>query len=405
MELFAIELDQLAGVVVEHGGPQSHAAILARSLAIPMVGQVPDFAALLQPGRRLLVDATAGNVILDPQPEDLASPDQTCPTAPPESPQTHAAVAGLPRVEVNINLLYEIARAMRLGAAGVGLYRSEFLFLARRTLPTEEEQVGFYRKLLVRLGGRPVTIRTFDLRPDKLASYSHLGPAAARALDWRLVLESAPLQQLFFDQLRAILRAATAGKVRILIPLVTRSELLDFVLQTLDKAREGLRREGLSFADDVPVGVMIETAAAAYMVPAWAGHVDFFALGTNDLAASALGLARDDPVSAQLADPLHPGVLRLVDEIVTAAHTARCRVSVCGEMAAEELGAIALAALQVDCLSVAVNQYTATLHALSQAMPANLSELRTQILLRRSAHEVRDLLAAHARLGTTPATV
>src|SRR5262249_20663042 len=139
-----------------------------------------------------------------------------------------AARPGLPRLEVNVNLLYEVESAVRQGAGGVGLYRSEFLFLARRSLPTEEEQVRIYRKLLRRLAGRPVSIRTFDLRPDKLASYSQLG-AAARSLDWRLVLESASIQQLFREQVRAILRAAVDGTVRILIPLVTSGELLQFV--------------------------------------------------------------------------------------------------------------------------------------------------------------------------------
>ncbi len=393
LELFAVEREYLAGVVVEHGGPQSHAAILARSLAIPMVGQVPDFAALLQPGRRLLVDGDAGQVILDPPvEEELAAP----PANPAPGPAPHdlqQPLPGLPRLEVNINLLYEASRAVHLGAPGVGLYRSEFLFLARRTLPTEEEQVGFYRKLFDRLGSRPVTIRTFDLRPDKLASYSHLGAAAARPLDWRLILESPPLQQLFSDQIRAILRAGTAGTARILIPLVTRSEVLDYVLETLAKAREGLRREGLPFADKTPIGVMIETAAAAYLVGAWARHVDFFALGTNDLTASALGLDREDPVASHLADPLHPGVLRLIHEVVTEAHAARRRVSVCGEMAAEAVGALALSALMVDCLSVPVNQFADTHRHLTKLRAANFDELRTQMLRQRSAREVRELLA------------
>jgi phosphotransferase system, enzyme I, PtsP len=400
MELFAVELNHLAGVVVEHGGPQSHAAILARSLSIPMVGQVPDFAALLQPGRRLLVDGDAGRVVLDPPAAEEKAVAETWPADTGEAAAVPETLPGLPVVEVNVNLLYEATRAVRLGAGGVGLYRSEFLFLARRTLPTEEEQVGIYRKLLDRLGGRPVTIRTFDLRPDKLASYSHLGAAAARPLDWRLILESPPLQQLFFDQVRAILRAGTAGAARILIPLVTRTEVLDFVLATLAKARDGLRREGLPFADPTPVGAMIETAAAGYMVGAWSRQVDFFALGTNDLAASALGLDREDPVSAELADPLHPGVLHLIHEIVTQAHAARRRVTVCGEMAADELGAVVLAALQVDGLSVAVNQFAKTHETLTRLSSQDLDGLRSQVLRLRTAKDVRAYLR-----GQVPSTV
>src|SRR5207237_680604 len=227
-----------------------------------------------------------------------------------------AARPGLPRVEVNINLLVEAASAVRQGAGGVGLYRSEFLFLARRTLPTEEEQVGTYRKLIHQLGGRPVSIRTFDLRPDKLASYSHLGAAAARPFDWRLVLDSPPLQQLFRDQVRAVLRAAVLGPVRLLIPLVTSGELFDFVRATLRETRQALAREGLEHAAGVPLGVMLETAAALPLARSWAADVAYFALGTNDLAASALGLDRDDPAMAALADPLHPGLLRLIAQVV-----------------------------------------------------------------------------------------
>src|SRR5690606_19680523 len=154
------------------------------------------------------------------------------------------------------------------------------------------------RKLLQQLGGRPVTIRTFDLRPDKLAAYSYLGSIEARPYDWRLVLESAPLQQLFRAQLRAILRAATQGPARILVPQVTTTELLDFVTATLVEERERLRREGMDFSTEVPLGIMIEAAAAAHMVSAWADQVSFFAVGTNDLSATALGIDRDDPVGA-----------------------------------------------------------------------------------------------------------
>jgi phosphoenolpyruvate-protein kinase (PTS system EI component) len=274
--------------------------------------------------------------------------------------------------------------------------------LARRTLPTEEEQVGIYRKLLQALAGRPVTIRTFDLRPDKLASYSHLGPTAARPYDWRLVLESLPLQQLFRDQVRAILRASTLGPVRILIPLMTSSELLDFVLETVAQAREGLRRDGLEFAAEVPLGVMIEVAAAVPLVPAWAEQVAFFALGTNDLTASALGLDRDDPLSAKQADALHPGMLRLIDQVVTAAHAASRPVSVCGEIAADPLGAAALAALKVDGLSVPVNQFTAARQGLFGLSARSLAELRPLLLRQRTATGVRALVQGWLSAGQAP---
>jgi phosphotransferase system enzyme I (PtsP) len=392
MELFAVDLDRLAAVVVEHGGPQSHAAILARSLGIPMVGQLADLSPLLHSGRRLLVDGRAGTVVLDPAPLCVMPPSNIGLVAGREAVAPPPPTPGLPNVEVNINLLYEARSALAQGASGVGLYRSEFLFLARRTLPTEEEQVEIYRKLLQIMAGRPVTIRTFDLRPDKLAAYAHFGSAAARPFDWRLVLESPPLQQLFHDQVRAILRASTEGPLRILVPLVTSTELLDFVLETLTKARDGLTREGLAFAADVPLGAMIEVAAAAPLVPLWTEPVSFFAIGTNDLTASALGLDRDDPLMTRQADTLHPGLVHLIHEVATQAHAAGRPVSVCGEIAADPLGARALAILGVDTLSVPVNQLAATRQALADCNAANLAPQKTQLLKQRTTGAIRALL-------------
>jgi phosphotransferase system, enzyme I, PtsP len=343
----------------------------------------------------LLVDGTRGLVTLDP-PADQILPAVPARTGKEHEPSSAEAAPWLPRVEVNINLLYEAKAAGRLGVSGVGLYRSEFLFLARRTLPTEDEQVGIYRKLLHMMEGRPVCIRTFDLRPDKLAAYSHLGPVATRPFDWRLVLESPPLQQLFREQVRAILRAAASstpqGQVRIMIPLVTRSEILDFAVETVAKARECLAREGLDFVAAVPLGVMIEVAAAVPMLACWSEQVDFFALGTNDLTASALGLDRDDPVAAGQIDSLHPGLLRLIHMVVSDAHRARRPVSVCGELAADPLGAVALAALEVDSISVPVNQYTAARQALAGHQQPALAELKPQLLRQRTARAMRALL-------------
>jgi phosphotransferase system enzyme I (PtsP) len=392
MELFAVDLDRLAAVVVEHGGPQSHAAILARSLGIPMVGQFADFTALSHSGRMLLVDGSAGTVVIDPAPLCVVTPSNVGFAPSREATAPPAPTPGLPNVEVNVNLLYEARSAFTQGATGVGLYRSEFLFLARRTLPTEEEQVEIYRKLLQTMAGRPVTIRTFDLRPDKLAAYAHFGTTAARPFDWRLVLESPPLQQLFQDQVRAILRASPVGSVRILVPLVTSSELLDFVLENVAKARDSLTAEGLRFVADVPLGVMIEVAAVASLVPAWAEQVSFFAIGTNDLTASALGLDRDDPLSSQQADTLHPGLIRMIHEVIRDAHAVGKPVSVCGEIAADPLGALALAALGVDSLSVPVNQLAAVRKTLAGRNAARLGEMKMELLRLRTTSYIRRLL-------------
>jgi len=395
MDLFSVDLDRLAGVVVERGGAQSHAAILARSLGVPMVGQVAEFVSRIKPGQQLFVDGSAGMVIMDPPPEQIADvPVRVLDDSPPllVSFAEESEPPTRPRLEANINLLCEVPHAVANGARGVGLFRSEFLFLARRTLPTEDEQVGIYRKLLEALAGRPATIRTFDLRPDKLAHCTHLTSAASGPFDWRQVLVSPPLQKLFKEQVRAILRAGTAGPARILVPLVTTTEQLDFILRTLEEARAELDREELEFAADTPLGAMIEVAAAAVMVKTWARRVDFFALGTNDLAASALGIDRDDTFSASALDPLHPGLLRLIHDAIAAAHHHGRRVTVCGEMAGTPEGARALAALKVDSLSVAVNQLGAVRNILARKGTRKLPALAPRLSRLDSAMEVRELL-------------
>jgi phosphotransferase system enzyme I (PtsP) len=404
MDLFSVDLDRLAGVVVEHGGPQTHAAILARSLGIPMVGQVHDLVSRIHSGRQLQVDGSTGLVVVDPpegrgscgvrRAEDSRGSDVLCRPEEASPPTTNSSPTppGLPRLEANINLLCEVAPAVEQGTGGVGLYRSEFVFLARRTLPTEEEQVRIYRKLLHLLEGRPASIRTFDLRPDKAAHYAHLSSAASHPLDWRLVLDSPPLQKLFKDQVRAILRAATVGPARILIPLVTRTEQLDFVQETVEQARAELWRDGLEFIPSVPLGVAVEVAAAAVMVEDWAKSVDFFALGTNDLIASALGIDRHNSVGATGNDALHPGLLRLIHQVVEAAHHADRPVTVCGEMASDPEGTLALSALQVDSLSVAVPKLGAVRQVLAEQSPQSLSALVPELLGLRTAVQVREFL-------------
>jgi phosphotransferase system enzyme I (PtsP) len=399
MDLFSVDLDRLAGVVVERGGPQSHAAILARSLGVPMIGQVADLVSQVKPGQQLFVDGRAAVLLVDPPPEEVADAPirilEDCPPLlVPHSPETEPRTR--PRMEANINLLCEVPHAVEQGARGVGLFRSEFLFLARRTLPTEDEQVGIYRKLLEMLAGRPATIRTFDLRPDKLTHCSHLTSAASGPLDWRQVLVSPPLQKLFKEQVRAILRAGTSGAARILVPLVTTTEQLDFIVRTLEEARAELDMEELEYAADTPLGAMIEVAAAAVMVKTWARRVDFFALGTNDLAASALGIDRDDSFAAATLDPLHPGLLRLIQDVVGAAHHHGRRVTVCGEMAGTAEGAMALAALEVDSLSVAVNQLAAVREVLSRKESRNLPALAPRMRRVQTAEDVRALLKIRA---------
>jgi phosphoenolpyruvate-protein kinase (PTS system EI component) len=219
----------------------------------------------------------------------------------------------------------------------------------------------------------------------------------AQTLDWRLVLESPILQRLFKEQVRAILRASAGGPVRLLIPLVTRSRLLEFAISTVAQAREELLREELPFGKDVPFGIMIEAAAVVPMVDAWSERVDFFALGTNDLIASALGLDRDDPIGTQTDDILHPGLIRMIGEIIESAHRSGRPVSVCGEMASDPDGAVVLAALGADSLSLAVDRVGAIRQTLSQLASEALPALGADLRSARTVDQVKSLLSFPGR--------
>lgn len=390
MDLFTVDLERLAGVVVEQGSVSCHAAILARSLKIPMVGQIASLPGRLIPGRPLLVDGSRGLVYPDAAAEVLVP--ASCLDLPASRPILDAPSCECcpgPRVEANINLLCEAGEAMANRADGVGLFRSEFIFAARRNFPTEEEQLRIYRKLLMKFGGRPVTIRTFDLRDGQPGAAGPALAARSRVYDWRLVLESLPLQQIFKEQVRAILRAGAFGPVRMLVPLVSRSELLDLVHDTIEQAREELRVEGLEAGRHVPLGAMIEVAGAIPLIETWAAQVDFFALGTNDLTASCLGLDRDHPIGGARSETLHPGFFHLLRDAVEAARRGRRPVTVCGELAASPEGTVALAALRVDSLSVAVPQLASVRQRLRRPLPATLAD---QLAHSRTARQMSETL-------------
>jgi phosphotransferase system enzyme I (PtsP) len=362
-DLFSVDLERVAAVVVERGGKNSHAAILARTLKIPMVAQVADLRASVRSGSRLLVDGDRALVYLEPTESLVQELQMRSAVRATSRPEVRAAVASEPTtstrrsplVLANVNLLPEVRIAMEQGAAGVGLYRTEFLILSRRTMISEEQQVRTYQQMLNALDGRPANIRTFDLRAEKSLPRSADQPDPG-SLDWRLVLRSTAVQRVFKQQVRAILRAGVAGPVRILVPLVISTEQLQWVKSAIDEARQELQAEGLPFADPVPLGIMIEVPLAAAMVEHWADQVDYLCVGTNDLMASSMGVSRDDPVSEIVCDLLHPGLLRTVERVIAAGHAAGKSVTICGELAADEHGARLLAQMGADALSVAVEQ-------------------------------------------------
>ncbi|MGR6805665.1 phosphoenolpyruvate--protein phosphotransferase [Sphaerotilus natans] len=336
------------GFVTDVGGRTSHTAIVARSLDIPAVVGARDASRIIRQDDWIIIDGDAGLVIVDPSPMILEEYRFRQRQGQLERDRLarlrHRPAVSLDgqRVQLlaNIELPSDAAAAVEAGAEGVGLFRSEFLFMNRGgRLPDEQEQYEAYRDVVVALRGLPVTIRTIDIGADKpldrmsLSELRHehsLNPAMGlRAIRWSLADPG-----MFMVQLRAILRAAQHGSVRLLVPMISHPGEIRAALDMIERARESLRRDGIAFGD-IAVGAMIEVPAAALMLPIFLKHFDFISIGTNDLIQYTLAIDRADESVAHLYDPWHPAVLGLVASTIHATRAAGKEVCICGEMAGD----------------------------------------------------------------------
>ena len=394
-ELAQLHAQGVLAVVTAGGSPLSHTAILARSLHVPLVIGAAQALQKINDGDVLAVDGGSGLVILEPNADDLREHQARSREYARERKQLHRLrrepTRTLDGVDVklwaNAESREDVAEAHALGAAGVGLYRTEFLFMhrpaeLRRTLPDEEEQFRAYRDVVLGMTGRTVTIRTLDIGADKadesgLALTGEPNPA----LGLRGVRLSLSRIDLFRTQLRAILRATGYGPVRILVPMVSgREEMLAVRALVRDVQRE-LRAEGQAIAEQVPVGAMIEVPSAAIALQTFIADTDFLSIGTNDLVQYLLAADRTNEALGELYSPLHPAVLRLLFDIIRAAKTHRKPVAVCGEIAGDPLFAPVLLALGLEEFSL----HPGTLLEVRRAIRAlDLSSLRARaaVLLR-----------------------
>ena len=333
-----------AGFVTDVGGKTSHTAIVARSMDIPAVVGARTASQLVRQDDWVIIDGNAGVVIVDPSPIILAEYQYKQRQLELERSRlarllkTPAVTLDGEPVELlaNIEMPEDALGAMKAGAAGVGLFRSEFLFMGRHGhLPDEQEQYQAYRRAVEGMGGLPVTIRTVDIGADKpmdstIIEGNHLNPALGlRAIRWSLADPA-----MFLTQLRAILRAATHGPVKMLIPMLAHLSEIRQTVALVDQARDELQREGVPFGP-VVLGAMIEIPAAALMLKTFLRHFDYLSLGTNDLIQYTLAIDRADESVAHLYDPLHPAVLRLVADTIAECRAQGKEVSVCGEMAGD----------------------------------------------------------------------
>ena len=343
----------LGGFVTELGGATSHTAILARSLGVPAVLGLADVRSIAQEGDLVIVDADQGRLIIDPSDEELAAYRARLKKDAEERAELRKLKGKIARTKdgiaidllANIELPGDARDALEAGADGIGLFRTEFLFMNRDQLPDEDEQFEAYAKVARAMKGKPVVIRTLDIGADKVlnaVARDSLGIAAGAptvesnpALGLRAIRYCLVYPELFLTQLRAILRASSVGTVRILVPMLAHVHEIDSALAFVARAKEQLKERKQKFDARVPVGGMIEVPAAALSLPAFVKRLKFLSIGTNDLIQYTLAIDRADSSVSHLYDHLHPAVLQLISRTIKTGEKSRVPVSVCGEMAGE----------------------------------------------------------------------
>jgi len=403
-DTLTLDRSRLLAIVTEVGGEASHVAILARSSGIPAVSGVRRLEAVARPGTELAVDGTKGVVVVAPGQAQRATLDREREAFAVERRRLMKAGAersGAER-ERGVTLLLNIENFDNLNPSilqtcdGVGLYRTEFLFMGRQTFPSEEEQHAFYKDVLAHLNGREVTFRTIDVGGDKPLSYLVTPREQNPALGWRGIRLTFDWQDLLIPQLRALLRAAAHGPLKILLPMVTNVDELVKARILIRQLEEDLRRQKLPFGEKVPVGAMVEVPAAALAPEALLKEADFLSIGTNDLLQYLFAVDRNNLQVAGLYQPLHPVALALLKRVIDAGAKANRPVTVCGEMAGELLPVLALYGLGLRRFSMAPVRLAEARTIFRHFTPDEAAAVVRSVEAATSESEVEALLQAAA---------
>jgi len=405
MDTAQMDVQKIQGFVTDLGGRTSHTAILARSLSIPAVVGLETVTQYADNGDTIVVDGLDGVVIINPTPKELAKyrARKARYGAYRTELESFAALPAITRdghkvrVAANIELVGEIDKLRRYGAEGIGLYRTEFLYMNRDHPPTEDEHFETYCKVAEAVHPFPVTIRTLDLGGDKIVHSVPTTDEMNPSLGLRSIRLCLREKDIFKTQLRGILRASVVGNVRIMFPMISGlGEVLE-VLEILRETKEELRSQGIEFDPHMPVGVMIEVPSAALTADILAPKVDFFSVGTNDLIQYSLAIDRVNEHVAYLYEPLHPGVLRLMKMVVEAGHKHGIRVGVCGEMAGDELYTLVLLGLGVDDLSMHSLSVPRIKRVINHASMAEAGDLVNDVMELGTASEIHSAVEEYMK--------
>ncbi|MEZ0329401.1 MAG: phosphoenolpyruvate--protein phosphotransferase [Dissulfuribacterales bacterium] len=386
--------------VTEMGSRTSHTAIIARSLGIPAVVAVGGITQAVSTGEEIVVDGITGDIFIRPEQEILAryTDKQACYVRHRQDMLLQAHLPAVTQdgfcmaVKANIELDDEIEVALASGAEGVGLLRTEFLYVGRKDLPTEEELFRAYYECVKKMAPKPVTIRTLDVGGDKFLSSLPVTPQTNPALGLRAIRLCLKETDLFFTQLRAIYRASAFGEVRILFPLISGCSEIEQIKTHLHCIKNQLRAEGVPFDENVKLGVMIEVPTAVIMADLLAREVDFFSIGTNDLIQYSMAIDRVNEHVAHLYDPLHPGILRMIHRSAEAGRLQGIQVGMCGEMAGEPAYAPIMVGMGLNEISMNADSIPKVKHIIRRCHAGLCRDLVNRLLTACTSLEARDIL-------------
>lgn len=408
------ELD-LVGIVTEKGGPTSHTALLSQTLFIPAVVGVAGALSVIKNNDRIFVDSNSGQIICNPTASEIKEIERNVKAQEKKYSQLYRARRRVAEtkdkfrvtLKANVAMVSGLDEILHLGAQGVGLFRSEYLFMGRDNLPEEREQMESYRELIDTMAGRPVTIRTIDVGGDKLLSaearkrnyFSSAEKEDNPALGLRAIRFTLANPNLFITQIRAILRAASGADVRIMLPMISSLQEIREAKRYIELAKTQLREEKLEFNEFVPVGIMIELPAAVICAEELLAEADFASLGTNDLIQYTLGVDRGNPSVAPLYDECHPAVLRLIRAAVKAAQKQNKPISICGEMGGRREMVPIFLGLGINELSMVPMQIPIVKEMIRSLKRSSCQRLTLKLVKSRDSGEVRKLLEQFTEKG------
>lgn len=396
-----MDTEHIAGIISEKGGDTSHASILARALEIPAVLSVKDICSKIVEGEEVIVDGAYGEVFVNPTPITLkiynkkkkAYDERVKELKKYIDKQTVTRDGRKVMLAANIGNADEAAKAVKAGAEGVGLFRTEFLFMNKQALPTEEEQYNEYKKAAVVLDGRQLTIRTLDIGGDKDIPYMGLTKELNPFLGYRAIRFCLDRIDIFTTQLRAVLRASAYGNIRIMIPMITSVTEVQAVKKIINGICRDLDKKDIKYDKDIKIGIMIETPAAAIMADVLAHEVDFFSIGTNDLTQYTLAVDRGNENVAYLYSALNPAVIRSIKHIIECAHNAGIEAGMCGEAAADERMIPLLLNFGLDEFSVTVSRVLETRKEIASWSSKEVKEITENVMNYSEEKEVSNYLS------------